>query len=82
MVEGDTRHAYTLTTSEARSYDYFNAIRLLAAFGEVEITETSTRGTEGLSLSNSAVFPTLLWTGKHWETSKLPRFTKCSQEYD
>src|SRR6266540_5302611 len=32
------------------------------------------------SLSNGAVFPTFLWTGKRFETSKLPRFTKSGQE--
>jgi hypothetical protein len=53
---------------------------LLATFGEVESTGTSTRGMEELSLSNGAVFPTFLWTGKRFETSKLPRFTKSGQE--
>jgi hypothetical protein len=35
---------------------------------------------EGLSLRNGAVFSTLLWTGKRYETSKLPCFTKYGQE--
>jgi hypothetical protein len=53
---------------------------LLATFGDVESTGTSTRGMEGLSPCNGAVFPTLLWIGKDCETSKLPRFTKYGQE--
>jgi hypothetical protein len=35
---------------------------------------------EELFLSNGAVFPPFLWTGKRCETSKLPRFTKSGQE--
>jgi hypothetical protein len=33
-----------------------------------------------LFLSNGAVFPPFLWTGKRCETSKLPRFIKIGQE--
>jgi hypothetical protein len=34
---------------------------------------------EELFLSNGAVFPPFLWTGKRGETSKLPRFIKIVQ---
>jgi hypothetical protein len=52
------------------------AIGLLAIFGEVESTGTSTREMERLPLGNSTVFLTLSWTGKRCKTSKQPRFTK------
>jgi hypothetical protein len=55
-------------------------VAISITFGEIESTGTSTRGMEGLSPWNCAVFPTLLWTGKHCEISKLPRFTKYGQE--
>ena len=34
VVGGCPRHAAALNTSEVRGYDYLNAIRLLAGFGE------------------------------------------------
>jgi hypothetical protein len=55
-------------------------IGLLAIFGEVESAETSTREMKRPPLSNDAVFPPLLWTGKKCKTSKSPRFTKTGQE--
>jgi hypothetical protein len=61
-------------------YTDLNKLRLLAIFGEMESTGTSTTEMERLPLSNSAVFLTLSWTGKRCKTSKQPRFTKYGQE--
>jgi ABC transporter substrate binding protein len=55
-------------------------LRLLAIFGEVESTGTSTREMERRPLGNSAVFLTLSWTGTRGKTSKQPHFTKTGQE--
>jgi hypothetical protein len=66
------RCACTLNTFDTMDYGYLNAIRLSATFGEVESTGTSTRGMDGLFLSNSAVFPIFLWTGKTVEDLQPP----------
>ena len=81
MVQHHVTPAFTcLADVSANLLHGFERFKALGQFGEVESTGTSTRGMEGLSLSNGAVFPVFLWTGKHCETSKLPRFTKTGEE--
>jgi len=53
---------------------------LLGAFGEVGSVGTLRRKIEKTALSNNAVFPPLLWTGKRRKIAKRPYFTKCAQE--
>jgi hypothetical protein len=52
----------------------------MATFGDVESTNTSTKGIEEFSLRDGAVFLSFLWRGKRGETSKSPCFTKSGQE--
>jgi hypothetical protein len=66
----------SLSVGSPRENEFATSI----AFGDVESTGTLTREMEEFSLSNGAVFPTFLGTGKRGETSKPPRFTKSGQE--
>jgi hypothetical protein len=71
----------TVVSGERPRGDNFAELHgLLASFGEVERTETSTKGMEGPSFSNGAVFPPSRRTEKRGEPSKRPWFTKCGQE--
>jgi hypothetical protein len=45
---------------------------LLARFGDMESAEALTREMERTALSNDAVFPPLLWTGKRHKTPNHP----------
>jgi hypothetical protein len=74
--KGSTPHLLLSRARERLPLIVANRLRLLATFGEIEIRGTSMRGVEGLSLSNSAVFPPSRGTGKRGETSKRSRFTK------